>query len=80
MDDFQIVGRRNVVCGLHIHVAVPEEVDRVVIMNRVLPWLPLFLALSTSSPFWNRAPTGLLSYRQSAYEAVSGEAVLQLPA
>jgi carboxylate-amine ligase len=68
MDDFQIVGRRNVVCGLHIHVAVPEGVDRVVIMNRVLPWLPLFLALSTSSPFWNRAPTGLLSYRQSAYD------------
>jgi carboxylate-amine ligase len=68
MDDFQIVGRRNVVCGLHVHVAVPEDVDRVVLMNRLLPWLPLFLALSTSSPFWNRSSTGLLSYRQSAYD------------
>lgn len=68
MDDFQIVGRRNVLCGLHVHVAVPEGVDRVVLMNRVMPWLPAFLALSTSSPFWNRATTGLMSYRQSAYD------------
>lgn len=68
MDDFQIVGRRNVVCGLHVHVAVPPKTDRVMLMNRVLPWLPVFLALSTSSPFWNRSSTGLLSYRQSAYD------------
>ena len=68
VEDFQIVGRRNVLCGLHIHVAVPAEVDRVVLMNRVMHWLPAFLALSTSSPFWNRAATGLLSYRQSAYD------------
>ncbi len=68
MDDFQIVGRRNVLCGLHVHVAVPAGVDRVQLMNRVMPWLPLFLALSTSSPIWNRSPTGLLSYRQAAYD------------
>lgn len=68
MEDFQIVGRRNVLCGLHIHVAVPPQVDRVVLMNRVMHWLPVFLALSTSSPFWDREPTGLLSYRQSAYD------------
>lgn len=68
MDDFRIVGRRNVLCGLHIHVAVPPGVDRVVLMNRLLPYLPAFLALSTSSPYWHRADTGLLSYRQSAYD------------
>jgi len=68
MEDFQIVGRRNVLCGLHVHVAVPEGVDRVALMNRVMPWLPVFLALSTSSPFWDREVTGLLSYRQSAYD------------
>lgn len=68
MEDFQIVGRRNVLCGMHIHVAVPPQIDRVVLMNRVMHWLPVFLALSTSSPFWNREATGLLSYRQSAYD------------
>ena len=68
MVDFQIVARRNVLCGLHVHVAVPPSVDRVVLMNRVMRWLPIFLALSTSSPFWNRSNTGLLSYRQAAYD------------
>jgi carboxylate-amine ligase len=68
MVDFQIVARRNVLCGLHVHVAVPPSIDRVVLMNRIMRWLPIFLALSTSSPFWNRSSTGLLSYRQAAYD------------
>jgi carboxylate-amine ligase len=68
VDDFQIVARRNLVCGLHVHVAVPPGIDRVRLMNRIMPWLPLFLALSTSSPFWGRQRTGLLSYRQALYD------------
>jgi glutamate---cysteine ligase / carboxylate-amine ligase len=65
VETFQLIGRRDVVCGMHVHVAVPNG-DRVALMNRLLPWLPLFLALSTSSPFWNRQLTGLMSYRQAA--------------
>lgn len=68
VEDFQIVGRRNAFCGLHVHVGVPEGVDRVRLMNRLMPWLPLFLALSTSSPFWAGQSSGLLSYRQAAYD------------
>jgi glutamate---cysteine ligase / carboxylate-amine ligase len=68
MSDFRIIGQRNLVCGMHVHVAVPDGVDRVVLMNRAMPWLPVFLALSTSSPFWNRHVTGLLSYRQAVYD------------
>jgi len=68
MEEFRIVGQRNLVCGLHVHVAVPEGVDRIHVMNRALRWLPLFLALSTSSPFWNGRATGLLSYRQALYD------------
>ena len=68
MEDFQIVARRNVLSGLHVHVAVPPGVDRVVLMKAAMPWLPMFLALSTSSPFWDREPTGLLSYRQAVYD------------
>ncbi|MBL8269306.1 carboxylate-amine ligase [Steroidobacter sp.] len=66
--DFRIVTQRNLVCGLHIHVAIPEHVDRVDVMNRAMHWLPVFLALSTSSPFWNHRVTGLLSYRQALYD------------
>ncbi|MFC5578868.1 carboxylate-amine ligase [Lysobacter niabensis] len=67
-EDFQIVARRNLLCGLHVHVGVPEGADRVSLMHRLMPWVPVFLALSTSSPFWNGRPTGLFSYRQAAYD------------
>lgn len=65
-EEYQIIGARDLLCGLHVHVAVPEG-DRVRLMNRLMPWLPLFLALSTSSPFWNLQRTGLYAYRQSVY-------------
>lgn len=66
--DFQQIGRRNLVCGMHVHVEIPTRHDRVALMNRLMPWLPLFLALSASSPFWHRRDTGLMSYRQAAYD------------
>jgi carboxylate-amine ligase len=68
IEQFQMIGRRDTMCGMHVHVAVPAGVDRVQLMNRLLPRLPLFLALSTSSPFWGRHLSGLFSYRSVAYE------------
>lgn len=68
MDDFQIIAQRNLLCGLHVHVGLPDGVDRIDVMNRLMPWLPLLLALSASSPFWARQASGLMSYRQAAYD------------
>lgn len=65
-DDIQYVARRSVLCGLHVHVQVPQTLDRIAVMNRVSPWLPLLLLLSCSSPFWDGAPSGFMSYRQAA--------------
>src|SRR5262249_5854237 len=59
---------RNMVCGLHVHVEVPEPEARVGIMYRLIPFLPPLLALSTSSPFWQGHRTGLLGYRLTAYD------------
>jgi len=67
MDDLQITGRRSVVAGMHVHVAVPRPERRVDIMRRIYPFLPLLLALSTSSPFYDRRRTGLHGYRLRAY-------------
>jgi carboxylate-amine ligase len=47
-------------------VEVPGHVDRIRVMNEVLPWTPLLLALSSSSPFWDGADSGFDSYRQTA--------------
>jgi carboxylate-amine ligase len=67
-DDLQIVLRRNVLCGLHVHVQPPVNSSRTDLMNRVMPYLPLLLALSTSSPFWQVQRTGMKGYRLAAYD------------
>jgi carboxylate-amine ligase len=68
MHDLQMVGMRNMLCGMHVHVAVPDPDRRVELMQRLVPFLPLLLALSTSSPFWQGFRTGLYGYRLAAYD------------
>ncbi|AMK31247.1 hypothetical protein AWT69_002610 [Pseudomonas putida] len=63
-DDYQLVARRSLLNGLHVHVGVPAGVDRMQVINRVLYWLPLLLALSTSSAYWGGQDTGYMSYRR----------------
>ena len=67
-EDFQIVGRRLVISGMHIHVGIPDNEMRIDLMNQVAYFLPHLLALSTSSPFWKGELTGLKSYRVSIFD------------
>jgi len=66
--DVQITGLRSLLCGMHVHVEVSDPDRRVELMVRAIPFLPLLLALSTSSPFWQGRRTGLAGYRQAAHE------------
>jgi carboxylate-amine ligase len=68
LDDLQMLGLRNMLCGMHVHVEVPEPGRRMSLIQRLVPYLPLLLALSTSSPFWEGHPTGLCGYRLAAYD------------
>jgi carboxylate-amine ligase len=68
MDDLQMIGYRNMLCGMHAHVAVPDIDTRINLIMRLTPYLPLLLALSTSSPFWQGHLTGLVGYRLAAYD------------
>ncbi|WP_035713081.1 carboxylate-amine ligase [Azorhizobium doebereinerae] len=68
MQDLQMIGERNMVCGLHVHVELPDPEQRVDVMRRITPYLPHFIALSTSSPFWGSKQTGLMGYRLAAYD------------
>jgi len=68
MHDLQMIGRRNMLCGMHVHVELPDPEARVDVMTRMLPYLPIFIALATSSPFWQSQRTGLLGYRLAAYD------------
>jgi glutamate---cysteine ligase / carboxylate-amine ligase len=61
-------GRRLVICGMHVHVALGDDDLRIDIMNQMRYFLPHLLALSSSSPFWQGADTGLKSYRLAIYD------------
>lgn len=78
MDDLQMIGRRNMLCGMHVHVELPDPDERVDVMMRMLPYLPLIIALSTSSPFWRSRPTGLMGYRLAAYDELPRTGVPEL--
>jgi glutamate---cysteine ligase / carboxylate-amine ligase len=68
MDTLQMIGQRNMLCGMHVHVEFPDPARRVGVMTRMLPYVPLFIALSASSPFWQGRATGLKGYRLAAYD------------
>ncbi len=66
--DLGAVARRMVICGMHVHVGIPGEDDRIDLMNQVKYFLPHLLALSASSPFWQGEDTGLASYRIGIFD------------
>jgi len=62
-EELQDVVRSLVIFGLHVHVAIPDQEQRIEVLNEARYFLPHLLALSTSSPFWMGRNTGLKSYR-----------------
>ncbi|WP_347756965.1 glutamate--cysteine ligase [Agrococcus sp. ProA11] len=61
-------GRRLIIFGVHNHVGV-EDRDKVVpLMRTMLDKLPLILALSASSPFWQGLDTGFASHRTMLFQ------------
>ncbi|MGH6923692.1 MAG: carboxylate-amine ligase [Propylenella sp.] len=63
--DLRTVALRMLICGMHVHVSVPDEDLRIDLHGQLTYFLPHLLALSTSSPFWRGRSTGLKSYRSS---------------
>lgn len=57
------VAREVNIFGMHVHVGVPERLDRTVLMKQVRAFIPHLLALSASSPFMDAQDTGFASYR-----------------
>ena len=69
VDQMQYVARRELIFGLHIHVAVNDAEKAIQVGNGLLVELPVLLALSASSPFWRGEATGLASTRQMVFAA-----------
>ncbi len=55
--------RRQLVCGLHVHVGMESFETALRTLSAIVPWLPPVLALSLNSPYLTGAETGVLSSR-----------------
>jgi glutamate---cysteine ligase / carboxylate-amine ligase len=69
VDQLQYVARRELIFGLHVHVAVDDPEKAIQVVNGLLVDLPALLALSTNSPFWRAEATGFHSSRQVVFAA-----------
>ena len=63
------LARREPTFALHVHVAVPDPESALRAINRLRTHLPLLLALSANSPFWQGRETGLASARTPLFQA-----------
>lgn len=68
VDLMQDIARRLVTFGLHVHVGVDTGDKAINVCDRMLRYLPLLLALSSNSPFWEGRSTGLQSNRSKIME------------
>lgn len=63
------LARREPTFALHVHVGVADPEDAIRAHNRMRVHLPLLLALSANSPFWQGRDTGLASARTPLFQA-----------
>jgi carboxylate-amine ligase len=69
VDQMQYIARRELIFGLHVHVAVDDPEKAIQVVNGLMVHMPQLLALSASSPFWRGEATGLSSTRQLVFAA-----------
>jgi carboxylate-amine ligase len=62
--------RRLAICGVHVHVGVPDGEYAAALVNSLAFHLPMFLALSSSSPYWHGSDTGMASCRTKVFEGL----------
>jgi carboxylate-amine ligase len=63
------LARREPTFGLHVHVAVPDPEAALRALNAIRGHLPVLLALSANSPFWQGRDSGLASARTPVFQA-----------
>lgn len=70
VERMQWLARRLQIFGVHVHVGVRAPEKAIPIVNALAQYLPHFLALSASSPFWAGCDTGLASARTKVFEGM----------
>ncbi|MFI5757654.1 glutamate--cysteine ligase [Streptomyces sp. NPDC051569] len=65
--EFGLTAQEQLTCGCHVHVSVESDEEGVAVLDRIRPWLPVLLALSANSPFWQGDDSGYSSYRSRVW-------------
>lgn len=54
-------------CALHVHVEVPDRRRALLVGNHLRPYLPLLVALTANSPYWDDRDSGYASWRTTVW-------------
>ncbi len=68
-DTMGLLARREPTSALHVHVGVPDAEDAVRVLNGLRGALPLLIALSANSPFFQGRDSGFASARTVIFQA-----------
>jgi carboxylate-amine ligase len=68
-ESLRVLAAREPTLALHVHVGVATPGSAIRVMNRLRAHLPLLLALSANSPFWQGRATGFASTRTTLFDA-----------
>ncbi len=71
LERLQWMARRFNIFGIHVHIGMPDGDTCIRVMNQLLPVMPVFLAISANSPFWQGEDTGLSASRIKVFEGLS---------
>ncbi len=66
LERFALTAAEQLTCGCHIHVSVDDDDEAVAVLDRIRIWLPVLLALSANSPYWQGQDTRYASFRSQA--------------
>ncbi len=75
VEELGIIARNELIFGTHVHVAIDGPDRAIYVADGIRRYLPLFLALSANSPFWEGQRTGLKSSRVPVFRAFPREGI-----
>jgi carboxylate-amine ligase len=70
VEEMQWPARQMQIFGIHVHVGVRSGEKAIAMVNALSAYIPHFLALSASSPYWMGQDTGLASVRSKVFEGL----------
>ena len=66
-EEFGLTQAEQLVCGCHVHVSVESDEEGIAVLDRIRGWLPVLVALTANSPYWQGLDTGYASFRSQLW-------------